>query len=81
MRKKWIRPSISLIRALILFVLKKDRGLRLCVNYYNLNKITIKNRHPLPLINKTLDRLIEAVQFTKLNFKDIYYQIRIRESN
>jgi hypothetical protein len=61
LRKKWIRPFISLIRAPILFILKKDRGLRLCVDYRGLNKIIIKNRHPLPLINKTLDRLIRAV--------------------
>ena len=61
LRKKWIRPFISLIGALILFILKKDKGLRLYINYYSLNKIIIKNRYPLPLINKTLDRLIGAV--------------------
>jgi hypothetical protein len=61
LRKKWIRPSTSLIGASILFIPKKDRGLRLCVNYCGLNKIIIKNRHPLPLINKTLNQLIRAV--------------------
>jgi hypothetical protein len=58
LRKKWIRPSTSLVGASILFIPKKDRGLRLYINYYSLNKITIKNRHPLPLINKILNRLI-----------------------
>jgi hypothetical protein len=81
LRKKWIWPSTSLTGAPILFILKKDRGLRLCINYRGLNKITIKNRHPLPLIDEILDRLIEAVQFTKLNLKDTYYQIHIRESD
>jgi len=61
LRKKWIRPSTSPIRAPILFVLKKDGGLRLCIDYRGLNKITIKNRHPLPLIDETLDRLTGAV--------------------
>jgi hypothetical protein len=61
LRKKWIRPFISLIGAFILFISKKDRGLRLYINYHSLNKIIIKNRYPLPLINKTLDRLIGAV--------------------
>jgi hypothetical protein len=55
LRKKWIQPFTSLIKAPILFILKKDRGLRLRIDYYSLNKIIIKNRYPLPLINKTLD--------------------------
>ena len=56
---------------------KKDSTLRLYINYRGLNKITKKNRLALPLINKTLDRLIEAKFFTKLNLKDIYYCIHI----
>ena len=63
----------------ILFVLKKDSGLRFYINYYSLNKVIIKNRHPLLLINKTLDRLISAKVFIKLNLKDIYYRIYICE--
>jgi hypothetical protein len=73
LRKKWIRPSTSLVGALILFILKKDGELRLYVNYRGLNKITIKNCHPLPLIDEILDRLIRAVQFTKLDLKNIYH--------
>jgi hypothetical protein len=69
------------VGAPILFVPKKDRGLRLCVDYRGLNKVTIKNQYPLPLINKTLDRLIGARIFTKLNLKDAYHRIRIREGH
>jgi hypothetical protein len=53
--KGWIRPSKSPISALILFVLKKDRGLRLYVDYRGLNRVTIRNRYSLSLISKTLD--------------------------
>jgi hypothetical protein len=76
--KGWIRRSISPAGAPILFVPKKDGGLRLCVDYRGLNKVTRKNRHPLPLISETLDRLGKAVIYTKLDLKDAYYRIRIR---
>jgi hypothetical protein len=55
--KSWIRKSISLAGALIIFVPKKGGGLRLYIDYRDLNITTIKNRIPLPFINKTLDRL------------------------
>jgi hypothetical protein len=61
-----------------LFVLKKDEGLRLCVDYRGLNKVTIKNRYPLPLINEAIDRLVGAVRFTKVDLKDAYHRIRIK---
>jgi hypothetical protein len=48
------------------------------VDYRGLNKITIKDRYPLPFISKTLDRLISAAYYTKLNLKDAYYRIRIK---
>ena len=50
LEKGWIRPSTSLAGAGILFVKKKDGGLRLCVDYRALNAVTIKNRHALPLV-------------------------------
>ena len=62
-------------------MLKKDGGLRLCVDYRGLNKVTVKNRHPLPLISETLDRLNGAKQFTKLDLKDAYHRIRIRKGD
>jgi hypothetical protein len=55
--KGWIRRSTSEARAPIMFVPKKGGGLHLCVDYRGLNRITIKNRTPLPLISETLDRL------------------------
>ena len=73
--KGWIRHSISPAGAPILFVHKKDGGLRLCVDYWELNQVTIKNRHPLPLISETLDQLSGAKLFTKLDLKDAYHCI------
>lgn len=71
--KGWIRRSISPAGAPILFVPKKDGGLRLCVDYRGLNAITIRNRTPLPLISETLDRLRRSKIFTKLDLKDAYH--------
>ena len=79
--KRWIQHSTSLAGAFILFVPKKDEGLRLCIDYRGLNKVTVKNRHPLPLISKTLDRLTGAKVFTKLDLKDAYHRIWIRKGN
>ena len=56
----------------MLFVPKKDGGLRLCVDYRGLNKVTVKDRTPLPLIAETLDRFKGAKIFTKLDLKDAY---------
>ena len=75
--KGWIQHSTSPAGAPILFVPKKDEGLRLCVDYKGLNKVTVKNRHPLPLISETLDCLTGAKIFTKLDLKDAYYCIWI----
>jgi hypothetical protein len=60
---------------------KSDNSLRLCVDYRALNKVTVKNRYPLFLINETLDRLIGAKIFTKLDFRDVYHRIRIKRGN
>ena len=76
--KRWIRRSISPAGATMLFVAKKGGGLRLCVDYRGLNAITVKNRHALPLIDETLDRLVGAVIYTKLDMKDAYHRIRIK---
>jgi hypothetical protein len=51
------------------------------MDYRDLNKITIKDRCSLPLINKTLDRLIGAAYYTKLNLKNAYYRIRIKKGD
>jgi len=74
-----IRRSSSLIGAPILFVPKPDGTLRLCVEYRVLNKITIKNKYPLPLMGKLRSRLGKATIFTKLNLKNGYYLIGMSE--
>ena len=58
-----------------MFVLKKDRGLRLCVDYRGLNRITVKNCTPLLLITKTFNWLRHTKIYTKINLKDIYYYL------
>ena len=65
----------------ILFARKKGGGLRLCVYYRALNKATWKNRYPLPLISEMLDRLRGARIFTKLDLKNAYHLIRIKEGD
>ena len=65
----------------ILFVLRENKGLRLYVDYRGLNKVIIKNRYPLSLINKTLDQLYGAKIFIKLNLKNAYYRIKIKSGN
>ena len=67
--------------ALILFNQKPDGSLPLCVNYWGLNNITIKNRYPLPVIGKSLNRLGRAKQFTQLDLINTYYQMRIHEGD
>jgi len=58
----------------MLFMLKSNKSLRLYVNYYNLNAITIKNWCLLSFIKKTLNCLISIMYFTKLNLKNVYYK-------
>jgi len=77
----WIRDSVSPIGAPILFVPKPDGTNRLCVDYRGLNGVSIKNRHPLPLISEILDRLVGCQWFTKLDLKDAYHRIRIRKGD
>ncbi|KAJ6436780.1 ATP-dependent DNA helicase tlh1 [Purpureocillium lavendulum] len=80
-KKGWIRRSISPAGSPILFVPKKGGQLRLCVDYRGLNKITKKNRTALPLISAILDRLGRAKLFTKLDLKDAYHRLRIRQGD
>ncbi|CAJ2503380.1 Uu.00g107740.m01.CDS01 [Anthostomella pinea] len=75
----YIRPSISPAGYPILFVPKKNRKLRLCVDYRQLNNITTKNQYPLPLIRELRDRLQKARWFTALDLSDAYNLIRIAQ--
>lgn len=79
--KGQIRESKSPTSALILFIPKADGSLRLYVNYRALNNIIIKDRHPLPLISKIMDRFIKAKRFTKLDITNAYHRLRIKEGD
>lgn len=74
-----IRPSTSPYGAPVLFVKKKDGGLRMCIDYRALNSQTIKNRYALPCIDELLDRLHGAIYFSKIDLTNGYYQIAIDE--
>ena len=81
LNKEFIVPSKSPAGAPVLFASKKDEGLHLYVDYRKLNVIIIKNRHPLPLIQKTMNRLIEAKKIIKLDIQHAYNMIRIKKNN
>jgi hypothetical protein len=77
----FIQRSASPAAAPMLFAKKKDGGLRLCVDYRALNKAMVKNRYPLPLISEMLNRLCGARIFTKLDLRNAYHLIRIKEDD
>jgi hypothetical protein len=79
--KNFIRHSKSSAGAPILFVKKKDGSLRMCVDYRGLNKITKKNRYPLPLISGLLEQLGRAKIFTKIDLRGAYNLVRIKEGD
>ncbi|GBG84373.1 hypothetical protein CBR_g38345 [Chara braunii] len=75
--KGWIRPSCSPYGAPVLFVWKKNKDLRLCIDYRKLNAQTVKNADPLLRIDDLLERLGGATYFSKLDLKSSYHQIEI----
>lgn len=82
LREGKIRPSKSPAGAPILFVPKPHGGgLRLCVDYRGLNRVTIMNRFPLPLMSELQDRICGAKIFTKLDLKNGYNLIRIKQGD
>jgi len=76
--KQFIRPSVSPWGAPVLLVKKKDGTMRLCVDYRQLNKSTIKNKYPLPRIDDLMDQLRGAVVYSKIDLKSSYHQIRVK---
>ncbi|KAL4014464.1 hypothetical protein IC575_026666 [Cucumis melo] len=79
--KGFIRPSVSPWGAPVLFVKKKDESMRLCVDYRELNKVTVKNHYPLPRIDHLFDQLQESTVFSKIDLRSGYHQLRIRDSD
>ena len=75
----FIRPSTSPWGASILFAKKKDKTLRLCIDYRQLNRVMIKNRYPLPRIDDLFDQLRGARVYSKINLRTGYHQLRVRE--
>ncbi|XP_015168928.1 uncharacterized protein K02A2.6-like [Solanum tuberosum] len=76
-----IRPSKGPFGAPLLFQKKKEGTLRLCIDYRALNKVTVKNKYPIPLIADLFDRLGQAKVFTKMDLRKGYYQVRIAEGD
>ncbi|GJV82257.1 putative reverse transcriptase domain-containing protein [Tanacetum coccineum] len=79
--KGFIRPSSSPWGAPVLFVKKKDGTFRMCINYRELNKLTVKNRYPLPRIDDLFDQLQGSSVYSKINLRSGYHQLRIREED
>jgi hypothetical protein len=79
--KNFIRHSNSPAGAPILFVKKRNDSLRMCMDYCGLNKVTIKNRYPLPLISGLLDQLSQAKIHTKIDLRGAYNLVCIREGD
>ncbi|GJW48755.1 putative reverse transcriptase domain-containing protein [Tanacetum coccineum] len=77
----FIRPSTSPWGAPILFVKKKDGSFRMCIDYRELNKLTIKNRYPLPRIDDLFDQLQGLSVHSKINLRSGYHQLRVRDKD
>ncbi|GJU75419.1 putative reverse transcriptase domain-containing protein [Tanacetum coccineum] len=81
LERGFIRPSVSPWGAPVLFVKKKDGSMRLCIDYRELNKITIRNRYPLPRIDDLFDQLQGAKHFSKIDLRSGYHQLRVKEQD
>ncbi|KAI3784130.1 hypothetical protein L1987_43223 [Smallanthus sonchifolius] len=81
LEKGFIQPSISPWGAPVLFVKKKDSSMRMCIDYRELNKRTVKNKYPLPKIDDMFDQLQGASWFSKIDLRSGYHQLKVREED
>ncbi|GJS37034.1 putative reverse transcriptase domain-containing protein [Tanacetum coccineum] len=79
--KGFIRPSSSPWGAPVLFVKKKDSSFQMCIDYRELNKLTVKNRYPLPRIDDLFDQLQGSSIYSKIDLRSGYHQLRVREED
>ncbi len=79
--KGFVGPSILPWGGSVLFVPKKDGSLRLCIEYRELNKVTVKNKHLLPRIDDLFDQLQGATVFSKINLQSGYHQLGVKGTN
>ncbi|GJU79454.1 putative reverse transcriptase domain-containing protein [Tanacetum coccineum] len=78
---RFIRPSSSPWGAPTLFVKKKDGSFRMCIDYHELNKLTVKNRYPLPRIDDLFDQLQRSNVYSKIDFRSGYHKLRVRDED
>ncbi|KAI3669849.1 hypothetical protein L6452_41291 [Arctium lappa] len=81
LEKGFIRPSSSSWGTPVLFVKNKDESMRMSIDYRELNKVTVKNKYPLPRIDDLFDQLQGAGCFSKIDLRSGYHQVRVKESD
>jgi hypothetical protein len=81
LKKGYIRPSVSPWGASVMFMRKKDGMLRLCINFRQLKKVTVKKKYPLSRIDDLFDQLKDAKIFLKIDLRPGYHQVRIKDED
>ena len=81
LEKKYIRPIVSPWGAPVLFVNKKYGTLKLCIDYRQLNKVTVKNKYPLPMIDDLFGQMRGEKEFSKIDLRSGYHQVRIKDED
>ncbi|GKC08369.1 putative reverse transcriptase domain-containing protein, partial [Tanacetum coccineum] len=79
--KGFIRPNSSPWGAPVLFVKKKDGSFQMCIDYRELNKLTVKNRYPLPRIDDLFDQLQGSSVYSKIDLRSSYHQLRVHKED